>query len=83
MRESKELWINSCPLIVFAGTHLATLPVDPKVGKILLMGALFQCLAPALTMAAAVAYRDPFVCPDEHRDEALKAHKKFDHDQNR
>lgn len=47
------------------------------------MGALFQCLAPALTMAAAIAYRDPFVCPDEHRDEALEARKRFDHDQNR
>jgi len=34
------------------GRHLASLPVDPKIGKMLLMGAVFSCLDPVLTIAA-------------------------------
>eukprot|EP01050_Picozoa_sp_SAG11_P011792 SAG11_NODE_1273_length_5332_cov_9.483088_6_plen_263_part_00 len=34
------------------GLHLASLPVDPKIGKLLLLGAVFQCLEPTLTIAA-------------------------------
>ena len=34
------------------GWHLASLPVDPKIGKMLLMGALFACIEPVLTIAA-------------------------------
>ncbi|KAG0570050.1 hypothetical protein KC19_6G135700 [Ceratodon purpureus] len=59
------------------GCHLATLPVDPKVGKMLLMGAVFQCLGPALTIAAGLAHRDPFVLPLEHKEEADEARRHF------
>ncbi|CAK9217506.1 unnamed protein product [Sphagnum jensenii] len=59
------------------GRHLSTLPVDPKVGKMLLMGAVFQCLGPALTISAALAHRDPFVLPLEHKEEADDARRRF------
>lgn len=59
------------------GCHLAKLPVDPKVGKMLLMGAVFQCLGPALTIAAGLAHRDPFVLPLEHKEEADEARRYF------
>ena len=52
------------------GLHLAKIPCDPRVAKMLLMGAIFKCLSPALTMAAGMAYRDPFVMPLEKREEA-------------
>lgn len=55
------------------GYHLASLPVDPRIGKMLLLGAVFRCLNPVLTIAAALAYRPPFVAPLEKRDEADKA----------
>lgn len=57
-------------ILVFTGCHLAKLPVDPKVGKMLLMEAVFQCLGPALTIAAGLAQRDPLVLPLEHKEGA-------------
>ena len=45
------------------GYHLATLPVDPRVGKIILFGAIFSCLDPVLTVASVLGFKDPFVSP--------------------
>lgn len=59
------------------GRHLSTLPLDPKVGKMLLMGAIFQCLEPVLTIAAALSYRDPFVLPIDRKEEADEAKRSF------
>ena len=59
------------------GFHLATLPVDPRVGKMMIYGALFGCMDPALTIAASMSARSPFVSPFDKRDEADEARKKF------
>ncbi|XVF76079.1 hypothetical protein PTKIN_Ptkin13bG0237300 [Pterospermum kingtungense] len=59
------------------GRHLCTLPLDPNIGKMLLMGAMFQCLNPALTIAAALGYRDPFVLPINRKEEADAAKRSF------
>ncbi|XP_051149601.1 DExH-box ATP-dependent RNA helicase DExH1 [Andrographis paniculata] len=59
------------------GRHLCTLPLDPNIGKMLLMGAIFQCLNPALTIAAALAHRDPFVLPLNRKEEADAAKRFF------
>jgi len=45
------------------GRHLASLPVDPRVGKMLVTASTLGCLSPALTIAAGMAYKDPFVLP--------------------
>jgi HrpA-like RNA helicase len=45
------------------GRHLAALPLHPRVGKMLLFGALLGCLDPVLTVAAAGTGRSPFVTP--------------------
>lgn len=45
------------------GFHLARLPVDPLTGRMLLMGAIFSCIAPVLTVAASLSFKDPFVTP--------------------
>ncbi|XP_029450233.1 putative ATP-dependent RNA helicase DHX57 isoform X3 [Rhinatrema bivittatum] len=52
------------------GYHLASLPVDVRIGKLMLFGAIFRCLDPALTIAASLAFKSPFVCPWEKREEA-------------
>ncbi|KAK3239764.1 hypothetical protein CYMTET_50333 [Cymbomonas tetramitiformis] len=52
------------------GHHLAALPVDPGVGKMILMAAIFGCLSPVLTIAAGLAYRDPFVLPIDKKQQA-------------
>ncbi|XAR64754.1 RNA helicase [Bertholletia excelsa] len=59
------------------GSHLCTLPLDPNIGKMLLMGSIFQCLNPALTIAAALAHRDPFVLPLNRKEEADAAKRSF------
>ena len=45
------------------GFHLAQLPVDVRVGKILVYGAIFRCLDSALTIAAALTNKSPFISP--------------------
>ncbi|KAK1283145.1 putative pre-mRNA-splicing factor ATP-dependent RNA helicase [Acorus calamus] len=59
------------------GRHLCTLPLDPNIGKMLLMGSVFQCLDPALTIASALAHRDPFVLPMNRKEEADAAKRSF------
>ncbi|KAL8259783.1 hypothetical protein R6Q59_027736 [Mikania micrantha] len=59
------------------GRHLCTLPVDPNIGKMLLMGSIFQCVNPALTIAAALASRSPFVLPISRKEEADEAKRSF------
>jgi ATP-dependent RNA helicase DHX36 len=45
------------------GFHLAHLPMDARIGKILIMGSIFGCLDPVLTIAATLASKHPFVRP--------------------
>uniref|UniRef100_A0A8C5HIP7 Putative ATP-dependent RNA helicase DHX57 n=1 Tax=Gouania willdenowi TaxID=441366 RepID=A0A8C5HIP7_GOUWI len=52
------------------GYHLACLPVDVRIGKLMLFGAMFRCLDPALTIAASLAFKSPFVSPWDKREEA-------------
>ncbi|XP_053567900.1 putative ATP-dependent RNA helicase DHX57 [Bombina bombina] len=59
------------------GYHLASLPVDVRIGKLMLFGAIFRCLDPALTIAASLAFKSPFVCPWEKKEEANKKKQEF------
>ncbi|XP_041662309.1 ATP-dependent DNA/RNA helicase DHX36 isoform X2 [Cheilinus undulatus] len=45
------------------GFHLAHLPVEPHIGKLILFGALLGCLNPVLTIAASLSFKDPFFIP--------------------
>eukprot|EP00897_Mesotaenium_endlicherianum_P002934 jgi/Mesen1/2669/ME000167S01818 len=55
------------------GCHLARMPVDARVGKMLLFACMMRCLDPVLTIAAAVSGKAPFVAPMERRSEASSA----------
>jgi len=58
------------------GFHLASLPVEPRVGKMMLYAAIFGCIDPALTIAAAMTSTKPlFVSPLDLRDAAREAHQ--------
>lgn len=59
------------------GFHLATLPVDPRVGKLMIYGSLLGCVEPALTIAASMSSRSPFISPFDQRDAADEARKNF------
>lgn len=53
------------------GEHLTAMPVDPRVGKMLVHGALLRCAGPALTIAAAMGHGRPlFYSPADKRGEA-------------
>ena len=43
------------------GHHLAALPVDCRVAKMLVYGAMLSCASPALTVAACLSYKSPFL----------------------
>lgn len=58
------------------GHHLATLPVNVRIGKLILFGAIFCCLDSALTIAACLSHKNPFTIPFEKRHE-IDAKKEF------
>lgn len=59
------------------GSHLAALPVDARIGKLILLGAMFCALDSTLTMAAFLSHKSPFVVPLSRRDEANHRKKEF------
>ncbi|XP_017470860.1 PREDICTED: putative ATP-dependent RNA helicase DHX57 [Rhagoletis zephyria] len=59
------------------GHHLAALPVDVRIGKLMLYGAIFQCLDSVLTIAACLSHKSPFVSPFNKRTEAEKRKREF------
>jgi HrpA-like RNA helicase len=42
------------------GQHLAKLPVDVRLGKMLIFGSMFQCLDKVLTITASLSSKSPF-----------------------
>ena len=41
------------------GKILVDLPIDPRLGKMLLFGIMLKCIDPILTIATSLSYRDP------------------------
>ncbi|KAI5065119.1 hypothetical protein GOP47_0019814 [Adiantum capillus-veneris] len=63
--------------LTYLGRHLSTFPVEPTIGKMLVMGSTFGCLEPVLTIAAGLTLRDPFVSPFDKRDMADRKRFEF------
>lgn len=59
------------------GRLLSKLPMDVHLGKFLLVAALFRCLDPALTIAATLNSKSPFVTPFGAEGAADAAKKSF------
>ncbi|PRQ37751.1 putative RNA helicase [Rosa chinensis] len=59
------------------GKYLSMLPVDPKLGKMLIMGAVFHCFDPVLTIVSGLSVRDPFLLPQDKKDLAGTAKSRF------
>ncbi|KAK6931561.1 Helicase-associated domain [Dillenia turbinata] len=61
------------------GCHLTMLPMEPNLGKMLILGAIFNWLDPISTVISGLRVRDPFLTPLEKKDasvflvEAMKA----------
>ncbi|KAK3737105.1 hypothetical protein RRG08_016411 [Elysia crispata] len=52
------------------GHHLAALPVDVRIGKMLILAAVFGCLEQVAVIAAAMTDKPPFVVPLSKKSEA-------------
>ncbi|WP_373890040.1 ATP-dependent RNA helicase HrpA [Massilia sp. DJPM01] len=59
------------------GHKLAKLPLDPRVGRMILAALENACLTEMLIIASALSVQDPRDRPMEHQQAADEAHKKF------
>ena len=59
------------------GRQLGKLPLDPRVGRMILAGKESQCLSEMLVIASALSVQDPRDRPLEAQAAADQAHKKF------
>ncbi|QGZ39181.1 ATP-dependent helicase HrpA [Pseudoduganella flava] len=59
------------------GRKLAKLPLDPRVGRMILAAQEHTCLTEVLIVAAALSVQDPRDRPIEHQQAADQAHQKF------
>src|SRR5450830_138776 len=62
------------------GRKLAKLPLDPRVGRMILAAQESACLTEVLIVASALSVQDPRDRPIEHRQAADQAHAKFNSD---
>ncbi|XP_052726074.1 DExH-box ATP-dependent RNA helicase DExH5, mitochondrial isoform X4 [Vigna angularis] len=66
--------------LTILGRHLVVLPMEPKLGKMLIFGVIFNCLDPILTIVAGLTVRCPFLTPSDKKDLAQAAKSQFSHD---
>ncbi|EPS44763.1 hypothetical protein H072_1272 [Dactylellina haptotyla CBS 200.50] len=59
------------------GKHLSTIPADVRSAKLMIYGAIFGCVDAAITIAAILAVKSPFVVPREKRDESRLARTSY------
>src|SRR4051812_19398513 len=59
------------------GGHLARLPVDPRIARMVLAARDENCLDEVLIIAAALSVQDPRERPMDRQNEADEAHRKF------
>ncbi len=72
--------INDERKLTRIGRQLARLPVDPRLGRMLLAGQHLGCIDEVLTITAALAVPDPRVTPFDAVDKARAMHRELDDD---
>ncbi len=60
------------------GRRLARLPVDPRLGRMILEAERHGCVREVLVIAAALSIRDPREHPEDQRQAADELHRRFD-----
>jgi ATP-dependent RNA helicase HrpA len=63
------------------GRQIARLPVDPRIGRMLLSAAHGHCLEEVLVIGAALGVQDPRDRPMEKQQAADQAHQQFKHEE--
>jgi ATP-dependent helicase HrpA len=60
------------------GRRLARLPVDPRIGRMVLEAERHGCVREVLVIAAALSIQDPRERPADQRERAAELHRRFD-----
>ena len=60
------------------GGRLARLPIDPRLGRMVLEADRHGCVREVMVIAAALSIQDPRERPTEHRPAADELHRRFD-----
>jgi ATP-dependent helicase HrpA len=59
------------------GGELSRLPVDPRLGRMLIAGREFNCVKECLILCSALSVRDPRERPHDKREQAAQKHREF------
>lgn len=59
------------------GQNLTLLPLDLRLGKMLILASIFGCLDPMLTLVSCLSTRSVFTSPPDQRSEASAARARF------
>lgn len=62
--------------ITYLGIHLASMPVDCQLGKMLLYSILLRCIEPVVTIVSILSVKDPFMLPLGNEGEKINKIKK-------
>ncbi len=69
--------VDSQGKITRAGRQMASFPVDPRLARILLAGAQYNCLNEILIIVSALSIQDPRERPQDKRQAADEAHSRY------
>ncbi|MBB2902758.1 ATP-dependent helicase HrpA [Kineococcus radiotolerans] len=69
------------PRLTPTGRDLARLPIDPRLGRMVLEAQRNGCLHDVLVVVAALSVQDPRERPLEKREQAAQLHARFRHEQ--
>ena len=61
-------WVTTSQVLLWP--YLQELPVDVKIGKMIIYGTILECVESVLVIAGAISSQTPFVSPLEKREEA-------------
>ncbi len=65
------------PRLTKLGRRLATIPLDPRMGRMLLAGERYGCLAEMLIIVAGLSIQDPRERPADAQERATALHRRF------
>ncbi len=71
--------VNAEGKITRSGRQMASFPVDPRLARILLAGAQYNCLNEILIIISALSIQDPRERPQDKRQAADEAHSRYSH----
>ncbi|PPK92194.1 ATP-dependent helicase HrpA [Kineococcus xinjiangensis] len=72
---------GTVPRLTPTGRDLARLPIDPRLGRMVLEGHRNGCLHDVLVVVAALSVQDPRERPHDQKQQAAQSHARFRHEQ--